>query len=176
MKKLFKLLLIALAITVGSIWLLCCYLDSFWQKEFNKFDYNSSKKEAYEFLNDNIDRLDELAKNYLENHELESTKFKIVTYISYNETDGIRNKPLETVEFSCDSQGMLGGQYWGLLYIPANNYLGEKDLYIYDEHKEKGNGNNIFIREKLKENWFFFYDDYDGKVDTKRINKSKEKR
>lgn len=79
----------------------------------------------------------------MEDPELESRNFKKVTFISYSKTDDIRGKQLEKV--------MLGGRYWRLLYITANHYLGKK-LYIYDEYTEKGDRNNIFVREKLKDN------------------------
>jgi len=129
-----------------------------------KSDYKKSESQTMKFLNDNTDKLNNLAQEYLIDHNLESKKYKIVYLIAYRDIDDIHNEKLETVQFECGSQGMLGGQYWGLLYIPDNHYLGEKDLYIYNEHQEKGNGNNIFIRKKLKDNWFFYYDDYDGKI------------
>ena len=60
---------------------------------------------------------------------------------------------------------MLGGQYYGLIYIKEYN----DELIIYDEFKETGTGNNIFIRKKIKDNWYIYYDDFDGKVDIKKI-------
>ena len=56
---------------------------------------------------------------------------------------------------------MLGGQYYGLIYSQNNH-----DGLI--KNKEIG-GNNIFIRQKITDNWYFYYDDYDGKVDVKKI-------
>lgn len=135
----------------------------------DSFDYDSSKEKSTNFLNENIDELNELANYYLTNHNLESKEFKIVSSIRYSKTNGIDGKDMENVRFDIDSQGMLGGQYYGLLYIPENNYLGEEDLYIYDENAVKGNGNNIFIRKKIRDNWFFYYDDFDGNVDVKNI-------
>ena len=61
---------------------------------------------------------------------------------------------------------MLGGQYYGLIYIKDKF----EELIIYDGTKLE-NGNNIFIREKLKDNWYFYYDDYDGKVNIDKIRK-----
>ena len=49
---------------------------------------------------------------------------------------------------------MLGGQYWYLLYC-EDDFLDGKNIYIYDEYKETGSGNNIFIVEKIKDNWYF---------------------
>lgn len=63
-----------------------------------------------------------------------------------------------------DAQGFLGGQYYGLIYSKDENIYNGKDLFIYDENKETGEGNNIFIRKKILDNWFFYYNDWDGKV------------
>lgn len=65
---------------------------------------------------------------------------------------------------------MLGGQYYGLIYSTEKNFFDSRSLIIYDEHKETCDGNNIFIRQKIKKNRYFYYDDYDGKVDTSKIN------
>ena len=65
------------------------------------------------------------------------------------------------IKFDIDAQGMLCGQYYGLIYSKNNH-----DELI--KNKEIG-GNNIFIRQKIKDNWYFYYDDYDGKVDVKKI-------
>lgn len=64
---------------------------------------------------------------------------------------------------------MLGGQDWGLLYIPSNNYISNKKTYIYDEKTIKGKGNNIFIRKKIDKCCFFYYNDWDGKTNIKNI-------
>ena len=61
---------------------------------------------------------------------------------------------------------MLGGQYYGLIYIQDKF----DELITYDGTKLE-NENNIFIREKLKDNWYFYYDDYDGKVNIDKIRK-----
>ena len=54
---------------------------------------------------------------------------------------------------------MLGGQYWGIIYSPNDDYIENSDITI-----QKNGENDIFIREKIKEKWYFYYDDYDGKV------------
>ena len=41
---------------------------------------------------------------------------------------------------------MLGGQYYGLIYTKDS----KESLIVYDENEETKNGNNVFIRKKLK--------------------------
>ena len=57
---------------------------------------------------------------------------------------------------------MLGGQYWGIIYAPNDDLLDGNTSSIYNEKEETGN--NIFIKEKIRDFWYFYYDDYDGKV------------
>ena len=71
----------------------------------------------------------------------------------------------EYIKIYIDAQGMLGGQYYGLIYSKNN----EKELI---KNKEL-HGNNIFIRQKIKDNWYFYYDDYDGKVNINKIQTKK---
>lgn len=66
----------------------------------------------------------------------------------------VYNKKLENIIFECGYQGMLGGQAWGLLYVPKSEQLKE-NLYIYDEKKINKTGNNIFIRKRIRKNCFF---------------------
>lgn len=166
MKMFPKFLLIIVTIMVvgiGGLYLL-------WNMNDDSFNYEEALEESITFLEDNEEELDKLAKEYLDNHEMKSKEFKIVNSISYSDTDGIKNEKLENVVFECKAQGILGGQSWGLLYIPSNEYLGKKKLYIYDEKEFKSDSNNVFIRKKLKKNWFFYYDDWDGKVNLKEVN------
>ena len=62
---------------------------------------------------------------------------------------------------------MLGGQYYGLIYAKES----KENLFIYDEKEETKQGNNVFIRQKIKDNWYFYYEDYDGKVNINKIKK-----
>lgn len=62
----------------------------------------------------------------------------------------------------------MDGQYWDLIYC-EEDYLDGKNIDIYDEYKETGSGNNIFIVEKIRDNWYYSYQDWDGKVDTTKI-------
>lgn len=142
-----------------------------WYLENDSSDYDGALEDATTFLKENEKELNELARNYLDNHNFESREFKIVKSIKYSNIESINEESLENVVFDCDAQGMLGGQYWGLMYIPSDQYLGEKDLYVYDEKEIEREGNNIFIRKRIKKNWFFYYNDWDGKVDLKQVKK-----
>ena len=73
----------------------------------------------------------------------------------------------EYIKLDLDSQGMLGGQYYGLIYTKES----KEKLIIYDEKEETKKGNNVFIRQKIKDNWYFYYEDYDGKVNINKIKK-----
>ena len=128
---------------------------------FKEYDYFSSKKSSVKYLNSNIEKLEKLfnqteytsKENYLKLDDGKSYVVKLGANGKY-------------VELEIDAQGMLGGQYWGLIYC-TGDYLEGKEIEIL------GGGNNIFITEKIKDNWYFVYEDYDGKVD---INEIKSKR
>lgn len=158
MVRFWKLMIVVILILFSGV---CMCLHILFGLDARKnFDYKESEKKTIEFLNDNIYELNNLAQKYLGNHNLESQKYKMIQSIIYH-----KDEELEYVQFEYNSQGMLGGQYWGLLYIPRNKYLGEDNLYIYDaKDSTSSTGNDIFIRKKIKKNWFFYYDDYDGKT------------
>ena len=60
---------------------------------------------------------------------------------------------------------MLGGQNYGIIY----SKIDDEDFIVYDQKKVTGEGNNIFIREKLYDNWYFYYNDWDGEIDVNKI-------
>ena len=113
-------------------------------------------------------QLENIVKELYKSKSSIKDPYRGVSYASYNYlTDFDFNNEVEYIVFDLDSQGMLGGQYYGLIYS-KNNKL---DLIIFDEYKERGKGNNIFIRKTIKDNWYFYYDDFDGKVDVDKIKK-----
>ena len=77
-----------------------------------------------------------------------------VTHIRYDAGDGC-------VIFDLDAQGMLGGQYWSVIYTPDGIYKEQSQKYSWYEE----NGNNVVIAEKVKDHWFFLWEDYDGRED-----------
>ncbi len=85
-------------------------------------------------------------------------EYKKAYEIKYDENE-------EAVNFEIGSQGMLGGQYWRLVYTEKGNYRGETEKYTYYEE----GGNNIAFAEKLNENWYFYWIDYDGREDLSNI-------
>lgn len=165
-QKTISVLLLVLLILFISIFFILKYLNILYTKNYNKFDYNEAKEYTIKYLNKNKNQL-EIVVNELNKSKL-SLKYPIkdISYASYNYlTDFDFDNKTEYIIFDLNSQGILGGQYYGLIYT-KNNKL---DLIIYDEYKETGTGNNIFIREKVKDNWYFYYDDFNGKVNINKI-------
>lgn len=130
---------------------------------FKPTHYETVRKESIEFLENNYIDLTKLCENLILEKGNKSTKYE-GRYVAYSYLDG---KEYVTVEIG--AQGFLGGQYWGVIYSPNEDYLNGKNIEIYDEYKLTGDGNNIVIYEKIKNKWYFFYKDYDGKVDTSKI-------
>ncbi len=129
----------------------------------NTSHYEKSKEEATHFLAKNEADLKDIFEDLMSKEQNDSGKYKGKFYIYYK-TDST-----EYVKLDIDARGMLGGQYWGIIYCPNNNLIrNNSSVEIYDESKN-GTGNNIFIKEKIKDNWYFYYDDYDGKVDITKI-------
>lgn len=153
--------IIFLIIIVGLL-LIKITLDSFYNKEFNKFDYDKAKKITIKYLNKNEEQLKKIAEELYENKSSIEDPLENARYVGYYYDDRLNYESKEEyVKFDIDAQGMLGGQCYGLIYSKNNH-----DGLI--KNKEIG-GNNIFIRQKIKDNWYFYYDDYDGKVDVKKI-------
>lgn len=69
-------------------------------------DYNSVKKSSIKFLNSNQIELEEIYDIILNNQENASGKYKEKLYIYYSNAK-------KYVKLDIDSQGRLGGQYWG---------------------------------------------------------------
>lgn len=161
-KKIFKFLIIIIFVFFVFLTIITSI------SKLNKIDYIKAKNQCEEILDNDIYQMTKLSNEYLNNKILDVNEYKKFEIIYHNK-EWILGNDMEYVEFKINQQGMLGGQYWGLLYIPSNEYLGESELYIYNEKNVKNSGNNIFVRKKLKDNWFFYYDDFDGIVDLKTI-------
>ena len=73
----------------------------------------------------------------------------------------------EYIQFDLDTQRFLGGQYWVIIYSPNDDYLNGVNIKVYNEKQVTGKSNDINIREKIKDKWYFYYDDYDWKVNIK---------
>jgi len=174
MKKVVKVILLSIGCVLGGIILLLLTLLIVDKCFLHRYDFITAVENCDKFLSNNIDDLTQIANRVLSTKSVERDVkikgvFRPIRYISYyngtNYPEYYDMAKEEYVSIDLDAQGMLGGQYWGLLYIPENSYHGEEDIYIWDEKKERGEGNNIMIRGKLRDNWFFYYDDYDGFIE-----------
>ena len=133
-------------ISLLIIFTLCISLTSC----FAEKTYSSAQKECNKILNKHQTEMEEIAINALDLETDESGYFKDYYYSCY-EGRGF-------VKFDIGSQGMLGGQYWGLIYTDGGVLYGETEEFYFEEK----NGNNIIRAEKLKGNWWFYWEDYDG--------------
>lgn len=94
--------------------------------------------------------MEQIAIASLKQNKDVSGDFKEYSYSCYPK-DGI-------VTFSIDAQGMLGGQYWELVYTQDGTFYGETESYLYEETF----GNNIMRAEKLNAHGWYLWTDYDG--------------
>ena len=123
-----------------------------------KYDYITAKTETIKYLGNSINSLESRCNMVLENKPEKCVTYDELAYC-YNDVDGKEN-----IEIGINSQGFLGGQYWGLIYS-KDDLLDGEDISI-----EKSNsGNNILIKQKIQNNWYFHYYDYDGQVNTDDI-------
>lgn len=112
--------------------------------------YSTAKRQSIRVLDAHQSQMEELAVNALKSEESTPSKFRDYSYHC--------NQNENYVQFDVDAQGMLGGQYWALIYTQDGTYYGETEVYRYDETS----GNNIVKAEKLNEHWWFQWIDYDG--------------
>ena len=121
--------------------------------------YEEIKAEAVSLLEQNQMEMERIAADTIENSvDPESEAVEGVAYIKYDKENGY-------VVFAIDAQGMLGGQYWSLVYTPNGTYNDQPLKYTWDEES----GNNRIIAEKIADNWFFLWEDYDGREDLLNI-------
>ena len=112
--------------------------------------YSSAKKECENILEKHQVQMEDIA--------VDSLKSKTDVSGHYLEYYYSRYQKENNVKFDIDGQGMLGGQYWALVYTQDGNLWGENERYLYEEI----DGNNIVKAEKLNDHWWFFWTDYDG--------------
>lgn len=163
-KKIIIIFIIQILIIFSGILLITLAINKSWKKEFDRFDYEKAKKTAIKYLNKNEEQLKIIVDELYENKSKIENPIENVRRAGYYNSNNFNFKnDAEYIKFDIDAQGMLGGQYYGIIYSKNNE---EKLIKNKEIH-----GNNIFIRQKIKDNWYFYYDDYDGKVN---INKIKE--
>jgi len=112
--------------------------------------YSTAKKECEKVLDRYQVEMEQIAADSLKLDKNISGEFKDYYYICYRE-EGL-------VTYSIDAQGMLGGQYWELVYSQDGTFYDETESYLYKET----NGNNIVRAEKLSQHWWYLWTDYDG--------------
>lgn len=124
--------------------------------------FKETKQETKEFVLNNVDVLSEKVVDILSKKSADGITYDNGKTIDYKEYDYSNY-----VVFGYDAQGMLGGQYWGFYYSTNDVPIGDQG-YELDLTKSKDgwywqepDGNNYYYTEKITDNWFFSYTDYD---------------
>ena len=117
--------------------------------------YSDARAVCETFLSDNKEEMTGISTGLLTDGQGEtgsSGKYKDRDY-SLLRVDGGKY-----VKFDIGAQGLLGGQYWSLIYCPDETFCGESVRYSSKEPE----GNNIIKAERLDGNWWYYWVDYDG--------------
>lgn len=153
-KKAFLIISIVFMFFLGILFCLLCNKTN---------DYEKARKDSIQFLETNIKDLKIiLDKDSIDNVK-KCSKYKKIEYCFSNSNYNSK----EYVYFEVGEQGFLGGQYWGIIYSKNDDIIGHNKIEIYDQYMDEGTGNNILITEKIKKNWYFYFIDYDGKIEYK---------
>lgn len=133
--------------------------------------YSEAEKYSINYLNSDTEQLTKIAKKVIKEKSSDSvsTKIKDIQSIHYGGGNFMTNG--NYVTFTFYDNGFYHDVDWGLIYSPANNFAGEDELYTYDESINDSEGNNVYVRKKIKDNWFFYYNDYDGDTKLNEITK-----
>ena len=158
MKKERNKILIIYGIFLSIIILVPIFLYRIFIYEDIHYSYRVLRGKSREFLSLNCEDLDKLSKNYF--NDLDNTKLKYENISSIKYEKNLNGD--EYLKMNLGSKNLFGSKEWGLLYIPSNTYYGNT-YYIYDEDSETGKGNDLYVVEKLKDNWFFYFNDYSGR-------------
>lgn len=140
-----------------SIFLLITLLVCFAGCEKSR-SYEEIKADTVSFLKANQTALEAAAQKTIQEATPTENPFEEISNIRYDTANGY-------VVFDMDAQGMLGGQYWSLIYTPTGTYMEEPQTYFYSQE----DGNNLQFAEKIHDNWFFLWEDYDGREDLLNI-------
>lgn len=143
--KVAKIILICVLVMVSIVVCLWFLLAALLPKT-----YSSAKKECERFLHRNQVAMEEIASDSLDAENNVSGEFRGHYYSSYI-SEGL-------VSFDIDAQGMLGGQYWELVYSKDGNFYGQTETYLLSESA----GNNIVRAERIENHWCYVWTDYDG--------------
>lgn len=126
--------------------------------------YNQAKEQTIQFFNDNQDKFTDAKNKVIEQKSADNVSIENIRYIDYDDSN-----ENNYVFFDYGAQGMLGGQYWGIYYSSDNTPKFAYGTYGLTEATTEGcyfwqesGGNNYYATERISENWFFYYMDYDG--------------
>lgn len=147
MKKKTGTILLVSGLVISFLLLLCGLIL---RKSLKPKTYSAAKAECVDFLEDNQKELEQIASELLEEGKGGSGYYQN-RYYCFTTENGY-------VKFDVDAQGMLGGQYWELVYTRSGRYYGNNETYLYQEEK----GNNIVRGEHLGGHWWYRWTDYDG--------------
>lgn len=133
--------------------------------------YSEAEEYSINYLNSNAKQLTKIAKEVIKERSDDgfSTKISEIRSIYYGDSDVISNG--DYVTFNFYDNGFYHDVDWGLIYSPSNKFEGEDELYTYDQSINDTKGNNVYVRKKIKDNWFFYYSDYDGDTNLNEITK-----
>lgn len=112
--------------------------------------FSTAKSVCQKILDKNHAQMEEIAIDALKSQKDASGHYKEYYYSCHQKE--------RTVRFDIDAQGMLGGQYWCLIYSENGTLYGENEKYLCEE----SSGNNIIRAEKITEHWWYLWEDYDG--------------
>jgi hypothetical protein len=128
--------------------------------------YQEAKIDTIKYFTKYQNEFDAAKDTVLSKQSVDGVSIKNVNYINFYTSNTRQN-----ISFDYDAQGMLGGQYWGLYYASDNTpWFDERntDIELTETTVEgcyfwqEPDGNNYYATERISENWFFYYMDYDG--------------
>lgn len=122
-----------------------------------KYNYDSLKEETIEYLNDNNKELQENCNNVLKEKPHSCREHNDLIYC-YGTDDKVSVMFYKYGKYK-DNKNYVGEQDWGLEYS-KKDLLNGKNIYVWNEYRETGHGNNIIVKTRIKDNWYFYYIDY----------------
>lgn len=159
MKRFLKNIFVFVFTSVLTLGLIILAYYIMFRLSFSEKNYYSAKSDAISYLKKNKDIMIKVADKCYNDKICDQNESLKNSYKNNYDNRGY-------VEFYVDGQGMLGGQSWGIIYTPFIDFIDGEHIYIYIyDEKETSKGNNIIIIEKIENNWYFYYIDYDGEVD-----------
>ena len=129
----------------------------------HRTNYADAKEETVAFFEKKKDEFLSSAHTIRETNNDEEVEIQGITTIFLDDSNGIIN-------YRKDGYGLItGGQCWGVYYNSNDqpkNWYGE-DEWVFDPYEEycywcASDGYEVYITEKITEEWYFYYMDFDG--------------